>query len=49
MMYEKQHNGSWLFTDIVNGQLVKQVYYGSPLRDCKRQFKQYLRELKELK
>ena len=49
MIYEKQRNGSYLFTDIVGGQLVKQVYYGYPLQYCKRQFRQYLRELKELK
>ena len=46
MIYEKQHNGSYLFTDIVNNQLVKQVYYGYTLKECKQQFRQYLKGLK---
>jgi len=46
MNYEKQHNGSYLFTDIVNNQLVKQVYHGYTLTECKQQFRQYLAGLK---
>jgi len=46
MIYEKQHNGSYLFTAVIDGQLVKQVYYGYTLKDCKQQFRQYLEGLK---
>ncbi len=47
MTIEKQPNGSLLITDIINSQLVKKVYYFTTLRDAKRHFKAYTKEIKE--
>ena len=43
---ERQHNGSWLITEIVHNVLVKQVYYGYTLREAKADFRRYLKTLK---
>jgi hypothetical protein len=47
MTIEKQPNGSLLITDIINSQLVKKVYYFTSLRDAKRNFKAYTKEIKK--
>lgn len=39
MTIEKQHNGSLLITDIVNGQYIKQVYYGYTKKEAMADFK----------
>jgi len=47
MTIEKQPNGSLLITDIINSQLVKKVYYFTTLRQAKRDFKAYTKEIKQ--
>ena len=47
MIVEKQPNGSLLITDIVNSQWIKKVYYFTTLRDAKRDFKAYTKEIKK--
>lgn len=47
MTIQKQPNGSLLITDIINSQLVKKVYYFTTLRQAKRDFKAYTKEIKE--
>jgi hypothetical protein len=47
MTIEKQPNGSLLITDIINSQLVKKVYYFTSLRDAKKNFKAYTKEIKK--
>jgi hypothetical protein len=47
MIIEKQANGSLLITDIINSQFIKKVYYFTTLRDAKRDFKAYAKEIKK--
>jgi hypothetical protein len=47
MTVEKQQNGSLLITDIINSQLIKKVYYFTTLRDAKRDFKAYTKQIKQ--
>jgi hypothetical protein len=47
MTIEKQPNGSLLITDIINSQLVKKVYYFTTLRQAKKDFKAYSKEIKQ--
>lgn len=47
MTIQKQPNGSLLITDIINSQLVKKVYYFTTLRQAKRDFKAYTKEIKK--
>jgi hypothetical protein len=47
MTVEKQNNGSLLITDIINSQLIKKVYYFTTLRDAKRDFKAYTKQIKQ--
>lgn len=47
MIVEKQPNGSLLITDLVNSQWIKKVYYFTSLRDAKRDFKAYTKEIKK--
>lgn len=47
MIVEKQPNGSLLITDIVNSQWIKKVYYFTSLRDAKKDFKAYTKEIQK--
>jgi hypothetical protein len=47
MTIEKQQNGSLLMTDIINSQLIKKVYYFTTLRDAKKDFKAYTKQIKQ--
>lgn len=47
MIIQKQPNGSLLITDFVNSQWIKKVYYFTTLRDAKRDFKAYTKEIKK--
>lgn len=47
MTIEKQPNGSLLITDIVNSQWIKKVYNFTTLRDAKRDFKAYAKEVQK--
>lgn len=47
MTIQKQPNGSLLITDIINSQLVKKVYYFTTLRQAKKDFKAYTKEIKK--
>ena len=47
MTIQKQPNGSLLITDIINSQLVKKVYYFTTLKQAKKDFKAYSKEIKE--
>lgn len=47
MIIEKQPNGSLLITDIINSQFIKKVYYFTTLRDAKRDFKAYTKEIQK--
>lgn len=37
--------GSWLFVDVVAGQLVQRVYYGYTKRQAEKMFRQECREI----
>ncbi len=47
MLIEKQPNGSLLITDIINQQFVKKVYYFTNVKDAKRDFKTYTKQLQK--
>lgn len=48
MTIEKTLNGI-LITDIMDGQLVKQIYQGYALKDAKKKFKDHLESIKQHK
>lgn len=47
MIVQKQPNGSLLITDLVNSQWIKKVYYFTSLRDAKKDFKAYTKEIQK--
>jgi hypothetical protein len=47
MLIEKQQNGSILITDIINEQSIKKVYYFTTIRQAKKDFSQYTKQLKQ--
>ena len=46
MTIERQHNGSLLISDIVNGYYVKKVYYFYSKKEAMKLFREYLKEEK---
>lgn len=46
MIVTKQQNGSYLITDIIGTQLVKQVYYGHTKKAAMKLFRQFKRYYK---
>jgi len=46
MIVERQHNGSLLISDTVNGYYVKKVYYFYSKREAMKHFREYLKKEK---
>jgi hypothetical protein len=46
MIIERQHNGSLLISDIVNGYYVKQVYYFYSKKEAIKLFREYRKKEK---
>lgn len=47
MIIERQLNGSLLITDLVNSQWVKKVYYFTSVKEAKKDFKAYTKEIQK--
>ena len=45
MIVERQHNGSLLISDIVNGYFVRKVYYFYSKKEAMKLFREYLKEV----
>ena len=45
MIIDKNKNGSIIITDIINNNYFKKIYYGYSVKECKKLFKQYIKEL----
>jgi len=45
MIIERQHNGSLLISDIVNGYYVKQVYYFYSKKEAMKLFREHKKEM----
>jgi len=48
MTVEKQHNGSFLISDIVNGYYVKKVYYFYSKKEAMKLFREYIKQEKTI-
>nr|BAR16039.1 hypothetical protein [uncultured Mediterranean phage uvMED] len=46
MIITRQHNGSYLISDIVKGYWINQVYYFYTKKEAIKQFRQYRKQLK---
>ena len=47
MIIEKQLNGSLIISDIINQQFVKKVYYFTTLKEAKKDFKEYTKQIQK--
>ena len=45
MLIERQQNGSILITDIIHEQYIKRVYYFTSLKDAKKDFRAYSKQI----
>jgi hypothetical protein len=45
MIVEKQQNGSILITDIIYEQFIKRVYYFTSIKEAKKDFKEYTKQV----
>jgi hypothetical protein len=48
MTIERQHNGSLLISDIVNGYHVKKVYYFYSKKEAMKLFREYIKKEKAI-
>jgi hypothetical protein len=48
MTIERQHNGSLLISDIVNGYYVKKVYYFYSKKEAMKLFREYIKQEKAI-
>jgi len=46
MTVERQHNGSLLISDTINGDFVKKVYYFYSKKEAMRHFREYIKQEK---
>lgn len=45
MLIERQQNGSILISDIIHEQYIKRVYYFTTLKEAKKDFRKYIKEV----